>query len=380
MRSSERSIRVRAEVAGAWTDPMLGVEYSNVPVSSLGLPDHPMAGLQLKAQQVIRPPGWSRLQREAGALRADAQGFAIQEAENQLRAAVANTWWMLARTRLLKAITEEHLARVVELQGAAQARYATGTIGQHALLRLEVLRDQLRDDLGDFDRAEIELTAALDESLGRESGQRYETPPKVAPLPVPPEGDWLSLAEESRPLLHQIDAQRKAAEQSAAFSRVDSRPDLHVWLGYRLRTVQTPTDEGADLVSVGVGAPIPMGSARRGEGARRSFLEDASALSESLVSARNGITADMTGVMAGWNRAWTKESTYAQKLIPGAATTLEATQADFGVGRADFASLFEAEVALLQLERARIVAAIETHIHHVRATALLGTVPPQGGE
>ena len=48
---------------------------------------------------------------------------------------------------------------------------------------------------------------------------------------------------------------------------------------------------------------------------------------------------------------------------------------DFSVGRADFASLFEAEVSLLSLERALILAATETWIQHAAALAALGTSP-----
>lgn len=375
MRAKERALRARAEVAGAWSDPMLAIEYSNAPVSSFSLSSHPMSGLQLRAQQTLRPPSWSRQQREVGEARADAMAFSVEEAELSLRASIRRTWWMLARSRMLKDVTESHLARTEDLRAAAESRYTTGTVGQHAVLRLGVLRDQLKDELGDFQRSDDELTAALQQALAGEHPKGFETPKTVAPLAPLNDADWLAQAQEDRPLLQRIGAERASAEHAADFARTDALPDVTVWAGYRIRSVQTATDPGVDFVSVGVGVPLPTGSARKARGARVASLEQAQASTQALEASLDGIIADMASISARWHRAWEKANTYDEVLIPGAATTLEATQGDFAVGRAEFASLFEAEVALLNLERARIAAAIETHILHVAATAVLGSEP-----
>lgn len=376
LRAVERSLQAQAAVAGAWMDPMLAVEYSNAPVSSFDLASHPMSGLQLRAQQTLRPPGWSRLKREASDAKADAMGFSVDEAELGLCASVAQTWWMLTQTRMLKIVTESHLARTEDLREAAESRYTTGTVGQHAVLRLGVLRDRLTDELGDFERSDLQLTAALSRALGRDESTSFTTPTEVVALPPPSDADWLAVAREDRPLLHRIEAQRDAAEQSAAFARTDGIPDLTVWAGYRVRFTETATDPGVDFVSIGLGMPIPVASARRSGGARTASLEQAQSSTAAYESSLDGITAQMAMIAAGWQRASEKVHTYDTVLIPGAATTLEATQADFSVNRAQFASLFEAEVTLLNLERTRILAAIETHTFHVAATAVLGTEPP----
>jgi hypothetical protein len=137
-------------------------------------------------------------------------------------------------------------------------------------------------------------------------------------------------------------------------------------------------DPGTDLVSVGLGVPLPTGSGRRAGGARLAALEEASAATAREASALDGVSAEMAAIAARWTRAWNKAATYASTLIPGAAATLETTRSDFSVGRAQFASLFEAEVALLDLERGRIAAAVETHIQRAAAIAVLGTTPPEG--
>jgi len=376
LRAHQRALVARAEVAGAWPDPMMMVEYSNAPVTTFSIADHPMSGVLLKTQQTLRPPGWSRLQRQVGDHRAQAMDFAVAEAEIRLRVTVERTWWLLVHSRLLKTVTEAHLARTEDLLAAARSRYETGSVGQHAVLRLEVLRDRLTDELGDFQRSDTELTAALTAALGRQSSTPFPTPEEVAPLPLPDPEGWMDLATEHRPLLRQITQDQQAAERAAALARVDVIPDINLWAGYRLRTAQTPTDPGTDLLSLGVGIPIPAGSARRSGGQRRAWLDEASGASARLDASILEITADIEIVTSRWRRAWDKAQTLDTLLIPGAMATLQTTQADFSVGRADFASLFEAEVALLDLDRARITAAIQTHLQRAEATAVLGISPP----
>lgn len=373
MRHREQALHERAAVAGAWPDPMLAIEYSNAPTSTLGLSDHPMAGLQLKVSQTLRPPGWSQSSRSVLDHKAEASAQAVAESELGLARMVRRSWWMLVRARVLRAVTEEHLARTEELLEAARIRYETGAVGQHAVLRLEVLRDRLGDELGEFDRLDAELTAALEEALAAEDSRAFETPTTVLPVAPPDEADWIALAEEHRPLIAKLLAEQSAAEEAARTARLEALPDPSVWAGYRVRTVQTDTDPGTDLVSVGVGLPIPTGSGRRSGGARAAALEEASAARAMREAALDAIAADIATVQARWSRAWHKAATYDEALIPRARAALETTRSDFAVGRADFASLFEAEVALLDLERARVVAAVDTHIQRAEAAAVLGT-------
>ena len=59
-------------------------------------------------------------------------------------------------------------------------------------------------------------------------------------------------------------------------------------------------------------------------------------------------------------------------LIPSAESALQTTRSDFATGQADFASLFDAEIALLDLERMVITASAETWLQQTEASALVG--------
>lgn len=374
LRRQEHALRTQATAAGVWADPILTVEYSNVPLATLTLTENPMSGLQLRAQQTLRPPGWSPQQRRVGEHRADVAGWQVAEARNRLQATIAQTWWMLEQTHQLEGITQQQLARTEESLVAVRVRYETGGTGQYAVLQLEVLRDRLQDELGDFDQARVSLLAALRAASGV-SDLRFDPTNTVKAIPPPPQADWIAVAQQNRPLLHQLEARLKTEQHVETLARIEGRPDLTVWAGYRLRSVQTATDPGTDLVSAGVSVPIPAGSRQKARAEQAAAASRALAIQAELQDTRLQIQAGMETVYTRWVRAAEKASTYEQRLIPKARATLETTRADFAVGRADFASLFEAEIALLDLERARIRAVILTHLQQAEAMVILGALP-----
>ncbi len=143
-------------------------------------------------------------------------------------------------------------------------------------------------------------------------------------------------------------------------------------LRHRIRTQQP---EGTDLVSVGLSAPLPFNSRKRAEGMASGHLEAASAARAQYEAALDQLEASLTSTHARWTRAADKAHTYETVLIPAAEATLETTLSDFRVDKAGFSSLYEAEVDLLTLERAWLVAAAETHIQRAETRALIGANP-----
>lgn len=368
-----REIRSRAEVAGTWMDPMLAVEYSNAPVSTFSITDHPMAGLQFKVQQQLRPLGWSGKRRDVMDQMATSAEHELDEAELGLRAGVARAYWSLARTRALRRVTEAHVQRTTELHLAVVARYEVGSAGQHAVLRLGVLRDRLTDELNEFDREEREWLALLAQALGGETHLEVSTPERVDPVPPPDSVDgWLTQAEASRPAVLAMRAMADSERAGAALARAEALPDPSIWAGYRVRLATTDVDPGVDFVSVGLGVPLPVGSGRKAQGERGARLEAASRVDAQTDAMLDSIAAQAERILARWERAHGKAKTYADVLLPGSTSALEAADSEFAVGRTGFASLFEAEVALLDLERKWIAAAVATRIAEADARALVG--------
>jgi outer membrane protein TolC len=370
-----RALSELAESAGAWKDPLIGMEYMNAPVDSFRLNRAPMSGLQFSLQQNLPEWGWSKASKEVAASRVEASRHTVTEARVQLRKAVEVSFWRLTLSDLLSDVTRAHLGRTQDLLDAMRSHYEVGTVGQSAILRLSVLRDRLKDDLSDFQRIDREISARLNGALSRPAGTAYSSPARAVPLPV--EGvaaQWLELAQQHRPRLKRIREEVHVEQQEAKLARIKTRPDVNLWAKYRLRTVDTPLDDGTDFVSVGLSVPIPWGSRKKGLGEQAAHLEAESAARARLNAAVDEIESQLHIVEAAWARAYEKATTYGEALIPLARMTLKTTQSDFSVGSADFTSLYESEVELLMLEKEYITAAIETHVQSAIARSVTGSM------
>jgi outer membrane protein, heavy metal efflux system len=367
------ALRHKSDAAASWSDPVFSVEYSQVPWDSWALGDSPMSGVQFKLQQKLTLPGKNERRTEVAQGEMEVKRWQLQEKKNQLKALVKKTYWSLALVRQLRNINRRHIELVDQLLAAIRIKYQVGKAGQHDLLSLEVLKKKLTDDLGDFDQKDLELVAALNASLHREASTEIDTPDDFPMVDTNEKSIvLLELAEKNRPLLKEIRArsgwQRLAAEQ-AGYERW---PDITVWAGYRARA-SAGADPGTDFFSVGLSLPLPFDYTGRAEDQQQQHLASATAADESYQAALDEIRASLESSLAAWRRATQKAENYESNIIPGADRTLKATLAAYQSDRADFASLYQAELQLLQLERAAIVAKATTQIERSAAEASVGT-------
>jgi cobalt-zinc-cadmium efflux system outer membrane protein len=374
LRSRSQMLSEIAGSVGTWKDPVVGIEYTNAPVDSFRLDRSPMSGLQFSLQQNFPEWGWSKASKEVAESRVEASRYATEEAQLQLMRHVEELFWRLTQSDLLHRVTRSNLERTEELLDAVRMHYEVGRVGQNAVLRLGVLRDRLRDDLSDFQRADRQISAGLNGALARPVENRFDTPDEVLPLPVSgTAAQWLDAAMQDRPMLKQIREEVRVEVQEARLARIETRPDVNLWAKYRLRTVSTATDDGTDFVSVGMSVPIPWGSRKQGLGREAAHREAERGTRARLEAAVDRIESELHVAEAAWARAYEKATAYHESLIPSARATLEATMSDFSVGKADFASLYQSEVELLMLENAYITAAVETHMQSANARSISGS-------
>jgi len=93
---------------------------------------------------------------------------------------VKQAYYRLALARQIKKITEEHVTLIEQLIDAVRIKYEVGRSAQSDLLRLEILRDRLKDSIEDFDRQDRELTAAINATLHRAVATKIITPKRFA--------------------------------------------------------------------------------------------------------------------------------------------------------------------------------------------------------
>jgi len=379
MRAQVLALETRAASGGVWPDPVVSIEVSNMPLQTLSL-GHSLAGVEIRAQQELRPPGWSERRRDAIARSGDVAEHELADMALQLRANVRVAWWSLARARQLTTLLDHHLELTTDLLESARAHVEAGSAGQSASLRVELYRERLRDERGDLRRDEREWRALLVQALGMSSDIEIVTPTSVDMAVPPGKVEWTTLAARKRPAVAAAEARIVVEESRALVAHSDRVLDPTVWAGYRLRQPSDIDPQGSDMVSAGVALPIPTGSARAAGSQQDAAMADADRRRSERDQLLQAIRAEGQGLLAGWQRAATKQYAYTHSLVPAARTALQASRDDVAAGRAELATVLEGAEVLLELERALVEATIDTQLAAARAEALVGVPVGRAGQ
>ncbi|MEA1921570.1 MAG: TolC family protein [Pseudomonadota bacterium] len=372
-----QALRHKAKAVQKWMDPVFAVEYSNFPYDTWSMGDSPMTGVQFKLQQTFTLSG--KNERREATVRAEAQaiGWSLAEKRNQLVGLVKRTYWGLALVRQLRSVNLQHIELVRQFVEVIRIKYQVGKAGQHDLMRLEVLQSKLEDDLGEFDCRERELSAALNAVLHRSPGTNIATPERTDSTPSSLAlNEWIALAINRRPALKGWKAKAEAKRVAAAAAAYERYPDITVWAGYRIRR-HAGMDDGTDQMSLGLAVPLPFNYSGSFTAQKAMRLAEAAAMNEQEIVLLDEIKADLESALAAWERAHQKAATYSEELIPKTRKTLDSTMAAYQSNRADFASLYQVELQLLDFERVRLIALSQTWIQRSIVETLAGNHIPE---
>lgn len=359
--------------AGAWNDPKLTVAYQNVPIDSFALGEERMSMVQLRLDQKV--PFFGKTEERRGVVReeAEAKRWELEEAKSRLRVLVKQAYYRLALSRHLKKITVEHVDLVAQLIDTVRIKYEVGKARQHDLLRLEVLKGRLEDDLEDFDRDERELTAILNSAMHRDYAIRIVTPTQLTvPSGEHSVPELLSIALEHRPELKRLaamEAEFRAASKLALFEAV---PDPTVFVGYGARQDISGDNPAEDLVTIGFAIPLPLFHESRYESESLRAASSARSVREQSAALQDRITQELAESTARLQRATRKAVTYKENLVIAAHRTLDATLASYRVDRSDFATLYDAEVELLDFEKTIRIATADALIAQAALERIVG--------
>jgi len=366
------ALKEQVHEAGTWMDPTFSAEYSSMPIDNPVPGHHPMSGIQLTLRQTLYWPGKIAAREEEAKSRVRENELALAEQKVQLRAEVRRAYYRLALARQLRAVTKEHAALVRQFLEVVRAKNEAGMVAQHEFLRLRVLAAQLDDDLKNFDEDEQSLTSTINATLHRPLDTPIPTPKRTTVRkPVTDAKALIRRAVLQRPMLKRYAAQAETYRAAARRAKREGYPDITVWAGYRIRT-HAGTDPGTDFVSVGVAMPLPFSYDGRWGSERRKNERLARAVSDERAAELDSIRGRLGKLVAVWKRAAQEAHTYRNDLTPSARLTLEATFASYQVDRADFASLFQTELQLLNFERTTRAAETSAAEARVEVEAIVG--------
>lgn len=341
----------RIDPAGAFDDPRLGYEASNVPTGDLDFSSTPLSGHQFGLRQKLPFPGLLSNRKDAARHGAEASHLMVEDRILVTDAAVESVWSELAFAQQALVITDRNIALLRQLSATAESLYRVG-VG----LQQDVLR------------AQVELTALLQERLRREEAIERAESGLVALLDLPPETDLpqtapLDLAAENPALSELMSTlEEKSARFQSARAKVEEArlkirvaeleglPDVDLGIGYRVRK-DVPGDpvNGDDFLTAGLTIRLPLDRSKW-----RARIAEQRALLRSAESELRGVRADLfakaRAAHAKLVRAASEETLLATGLVPQARQSLESSRSAYKVGSIEFLSLLDSQVRLLNSE------------------------------
>lgn len=341
----------RVGPAGALEDPRLAYEASNIPTGDLDFNSTPLSGHQFGLRQKLPFPGLLSSRKRAALRNAEASALLADDQELLTDGAVEMAWAELGFAQQALDITDRNIALLRQLSATAETRYRVGSGLQQDVLR-----------------AQVELTALLQEKLRREEAIQHAESQLVELLDLPAETELPRTADLGLvakqpalgPLLASLEersarlgAARKSVEAAKAQVRaaeIEGLPDIDLGIGYRARQdVEGDLVNGDDFVSAGVTIRLPITRSkwRARVAEQKALLRRAEA---DLRASRAALGSLTRRAHAELVRASSEEALLGTGLVPQARQSLASSRSAYEVGRIEFLSLLDSQVRLLGAE------------------------------
>jgi outer membrane protein TolC len=346
------AVRSREGSVGVPPDPQFQIGIMNASLPDLGTAMPASMAPSIRLMQMVPFPGKLGLSAEIA-----------KQTSRMAKAGAAETWWEV-RARAAMAFYEvyaldrqidemrETLRLLEDFEQVAKAMYAAGEGRQSDVLRASVEVTRAGADVTRMEAMRAMAVAALNATIGRAADMPV---PAVAlpalPADVPSAQVLIGWAEETRPMLEQgrIDVER--ADARLGLARRELWPDLTIGVEYgQRRSTSTAMDGAAErrterMASLMVGFSVPIFAGRR-QLRMRTEMEAMRRMTEAeLADMRVQVGARIGQLLAELDRDRTLIGLYRTEVLPQAEATVTSALMSYRVGKVDFMTLVDAQMA-----------------------------------
>lgn len=378
-----RAARKRAEAAGArispagaLPDPVLGVGIMNLPVTDPGLGGDMMTMARLQISERFPFPGKRGLRQREAELRAEAAEWEVERVRREVVADVKEAYYRLYFIDRALEVTRRNQDLVADFARLTSTGYRVGRAEQSDVLRAQVERTRLQDQLVDLRQERVAATARLNALLGRRTD--HPVPDAVLPDDVRTaavqrgerdlgfasnalsgivdrsgaagEPDALDVAElqeralEHNPMVHAHVRRVSAQERAVSLAGKATLPDFDVSVGYSHRA------GFGDFVDLMVSMPLPIFSGRKQDQRVReeeAVLGNHRAQHHAMV---DDLNEEIAALVSELDRIRDRLVLLNEGTLPQSRASLAAATASYRVGRVDFPTLLDSQVTLYRQE------------------------------
>jgi outer membrane protein TolC len=341
----------RVAPAGALDDPMLEVGVLNLPVNSFSFRQDDMTMKMIGVGQRLPYPGKRRLREEVAAEDAEASRQRIQEAVNRTVRDVRVAYYALALNATVTGLTARNRDTLEQLVRIAQAKYAVGQGNQADVLKGELQRSRMAEELIRLAREQKEAAGELDAALGRPPGHRTVVPESLAlaNAAVPASGREQE-AIAAQPQLLGLQSRIVRSQKAVALAEKDYYPDFDVKFAYGQRDRAPDGSYRSDMLIFTVAINLPLW--------RSSKLEPQVAEAQAMRmqaldlydARRNDILMQLHHAAAAAEQSLASARLYQSTILPQAQLAVEASLAAYRADRLDFLDVLDSQMTVFNAE------------------------------
>ncbi|MEK6768632.1 MAG: TolC family protein [Gemmatimonadota bacterium] len=343
----------RIRPAGTLPDPTLTIGAMNYMLPSLSASRDPLSMNQVTLTQMLPVNGTLGLRRTVArfdSVRVASQRDALMlSVERGVRA----RYWDLYHTDRALEIMDRTLAVVRELSNVATTMYTVGSTVQSDVVRAQVAVTRMQQEIIEMRLQRFAAASAFNALLGRpgeaplvlpappgHEGHGAATLPLETP-PLPPFDSLVALADTGNPDIAAGRAGVEGARTNETAIRRMIYPDLDLGMAYGQRVGDN------DMLSLMVGVSVPVFARSRQFRMRDEARAMRNASEEMLRAMRLEVRSMLATAYQEAETARRQVALYAGSLNPQAVAAYEAALSAYRVGRVDFPTVLDAQMALL---------------------------------
>lgn len=376
--------------AGALPDPMLSVGTMNVPAADPSLRRDMMTMTTIQLGETFPFPGKLGLREEVARQEAEAAEWEVERVRQKVLAEVKSAYYEIYFVDRAFQVTNRNESLVGDFARLTSAKYGVGTGAQPDVLKAQVERTRLGDQLVALREQRTGAVARLNALLARPT----ETPLPAPELPegvrvaateggtgevsfasvsltsdvaggaqdpgpgIPTVAELQRMALDRNPMIQAHRRRVAAQERAVALAGKAKLPDFNVSVAYSRRP------DFDDFVNFMVSVPVPIFAGRKqdqGVLEQEATLAQHEAMHHAMVNEVNG---EIASLAAELRRARDQIVLLNDGILPQARTSLSSATASYQVGSVDFLTLLDAQVTLYrhELDYHRLLADFATNL------------------
>ena len=336
--------------AGSLEDPMLELGLMNLPVDSFSFSQEAMTQKQLTITQKLPYPGKLDLKVRAANEDVNIAGQNLEDLKLKIVKEVKVAFFEYCFLKAAIETTQRSKILLEQFITIAESKYSVGKGIQQDVLKAQVERSQIIDDLIELNEKEEIEKGKLNSLMNRPPQAPLEIPHGLSRTQMNYSIEELqAMAEENRPFLKGLRSAIEKYKIKKQLAEKEYYPDFNVGFRYGQRE-DSAVVEHPDFVSAFVGINIPIWHKTKQSKKVNEESFKIEMAREAYNKGKNRIDLQIKTILERMKRNSKLIELIRKGIIPQARQSLESALAGYSVDKVDFLTLLDNQVTLLNWE------------------------------